>query len=1079
MSAGSEHGSPFAHTRDLHLAVFLITDVRRQLLHIRFRRKRRANVMGPVTLDELLFPPNSDDEITFRDGDAEMSSGDEVDDRPISPPPCAGRPVARLEQVPLLTCNQSVGRSLSHLVRAQVRCISCISPHEFYVRVRENEQRFAAMQKQIDEMGHFFSHHPTNMQHGDSIAVYSFEFKSWCRAEFRCYNPPVERPVRARASLLSKAKNITVTALLIDYGFVDHQIFLFNVKGPFSDGPFDKQKYPLLHERCSLSKISPFPDTKKWSDAAIELTKRLIAGNMITVVVKKIEMETGVKLVDVMYMEATGKHAADLSLALHMADYARVAPTCDLDAMMQAPENGPKFRNAPIPQKGKVFSAIVDHIDSPDKFYLTWASKEKEVMDLQEEINLMYDRQDIREKYRVSVPLRHMSVIAVYSADKCYYRAEIRAVDLVERKVNVQFVDYGNQESVSLDNIFHVNERFMGIPKLANVCSMSDVKPYNTHDWSEHATTCFKQLVEENMTTSHLSVRIQGHSEGRLHVVLSKWVPGSASATSIGEVMVNMTCARRLRLDEDEGDVYETFKNEAIDSYRILTEINDRRAKAEMEIRDRLIEVQAYHVNSPSDMYIQLADPKIKEIFGQLNGRLNSFMTRGAADIAAMNAEINAFEVGDWCAIFARSGGINTWLRGKVSDRRMIAGDLKASGSQYEYDVIAVDAGYPFKNMRSTEVFQLPVEFQRHHPYAIRVALADISPAGGAEWLQTSTKKVIEFITNDDYRNNMYVLLNTTPPAERPETPLPVTLVAVKTEITGALMPEKMTYYVLNDLMIGEWGVAIGVRRPRGHLYDTDILNRADEPTTTPRISRGAVNMPFDENTLIARMQSMRVEVPSDIMYVYDECPPPATNEFQGLVTHIDDHMRIYFQLSDGIYRNSIHIVNRKIVALMADEPLPVMDGRYEVNRACTALFSFDNTWNRAKIMGLAPNKRSHIRVCFVDYGQVEDVVAENISSAVVCRNIPQLALRASLFQAEYTREKYAATQEELRTFLVDKICHFKAEDQFEGRTMKVTVKRAIDPEDTDAEIADDDGFVDVRLWLVNKDLIRDTSNPL
>ena len=1019
-------------------------------------RQLCACLSSPVVTMSLAVGDVLNEQVHYDSENEPQMSSDSEDDRPYSPPP-----VARLEPLPLIDGHMPMSKTLSRLHKSQVRCISCITPYEFYVRRPQNDQRFKEMQKVLNELCNCFSHHPTDMRYGDLIAVYSHPQKSWCRATFLSMNQTL-KPARSRCSILSKAKGMTIRAFLTDYGYMDEHLFLFNVKGPFTPdiAPFDMNKFPILHDRCCLNNVKPFNPPAGWSEAAIQCTKRLICNSDISVVVRKVEKE--VNYVDVLYSEAKGKHAADLALALHMADYARIPEvvSSDYKSHMRVSSAHPKFRPAKVPRKGDLFSAVVDYIVSPDLFFVTWASKENELIDLQKEINDFYQQSDVRETQKVSVPLLGLPVITTYSDDGCYYRALVIDILMKTRKVRVLFVDYGNEEDVLMTDIFHVDEKFMQKPLLASVCSLSDVRPCGTHKWSDNASAAFKDMVAESMISGHLSVRIQNVTADRLHVVLSKWIAGSSKSVSIADEMIERRFARKnIPGDDDDSCLYEQFKNEKVDAYQILTEIHCRRVKAEMGIRDRLIEVQVFHVNSPSDLFVQLADPKIRQVFFSMNQQLDQFMSRGASCTANLTAETNRMEVGDWCAI--QLGG--TWCRGKVTHKHQVAVNGTVS---FEYDVMSVDGGYPQNNKKASDVILLPVEFQRHCPYAIRVSLAEISPAGGADWLKVSTDKVVEFVSKEEFRDNLFLLLNQPPPEERPEAALPVSLVAVTKEIAGALLPEKVTYHVLNDLMAGEWGVAIGTRRPRGQRFDTDILNDSSESTICPRAGRRAVDVPFDENSLISRMQSVYFnQAEEDMVFVYDETVFPEQSEFQGLVTHIDEQMNVHFQLSAD---NKIQTVNQKIIEAMRSEPLPVMKDNYMEDRACTALFHFDSTWNRAKILGMSKRNRSHIRVLFVDYGQREEVVAEHISSAVICRDIPPLALKASICGVKFSAEKREETINELRNVLVDRICLFSWKNATSCKKMKVSIRRPLSPEEEDDE---EDGFSDVQQWLLNKDL--------
>lgn len=1018
----------------------------------------------PLTLGDVM----ADDQVCY---DEPQMSSDSDDDRPISPPRTA---VPRLEQQPLVPCRLPMSKALPRFVQSRVTCVSCMSPHEFYVRVTANEDYFRKVQDKLDDLCNNFAHHPTDVRKGDLIAVYSHQQKRWCRAYFRAGSAVPKMPAKAqRCSILSKAKEWTISAHLLDYGYTDDNVYLFNTKGPFKADvePFDLKRYPTVHERCCLSDVQPI-DKSGWSKDAIDCTRRLINGKKVFIVPRKPDGD--VNHVDLFYAEARGRYTASLALALHMTDHARTSITANYKSTMRVADDQPKYKLSKLPRRGDLFSGVVDFIVSPDRFFVTWASKEKELIELQESINAFYEVPQQRDAHQVLGPLVDLPCIAVFSDDGLYYRALVKDIMFESHKVLVLFVDYGNEEEVPTDKIFHVHESFMETPLLASVCCLADVRPFNTADWSRNATTEFQRLVEESMISGHLSVRIQDVHSDRLSVSLNKWIPATDGSTSgrsisIAEEMIQNKFARRNRPDDDEDvDLYDEFKHEAFDVYTLLKEIHTRSVTADMGLRDRLIDVLVFHVQSPSDMYVQLNKPKVRQIFFSMAQRLNDFMNRGSQqNRACITAETNPFDVDDWCAILLGSA----WCRSKVTAKR----EIEQNGDTHNvFDVVAVDGGYPQKGKKASEVFKLPVEFQQHAPYAIRVSLADISPAGGADWLQVSADKVTEFVAKEEYKDNLYLLMNQPPPESRPEDTLPVALVAVTKEIAGALLPERVTYHVLNDLMVGEWGVAVGARRAAGHRFDTDILNDRSESTICPRATHGVANVPFPENSLISRMQSIFFrQEEEDGVYVYEDCSYPEKDEFQGLVTHVDEQMNVFFQVIVPPNR-PIDTVNNKIIEATRHEPLPVMKDNYMEGRACTAIFDFDMTWNRAKILGLSKHKRNHIRVFFVDYGQREEVVAESISSAVVCRDIPPLALKASISGIKWAvadKHKYAATMEELRNILVDKVCSFKWENAFIHQPMKVSIRRPLNIDElSELEDADDD-HSDVGQWFINKDM--------
>lgn len=65
-------------------------------------------------------------------------------------------------------------------------------------------------------------------------------------------------------------------------------------------------------------------------------------------------------------------------------------------------------------------------------------------------------------------------VIAKFSVDSCWYRAKI--LNQFEDKFKVFFVDFGNIDTVSLENIRKWNSRFNFLPFQAILCRLFDIK---------------------------------------------------------------------------------------------------------------------------------------------------------------------------------------------------------------------------------------------------------------------------------------------------------------------------------------------------------------------------------------------------------------------------------------------------------------------------------------------------------------------------------------------------------------------------------------------------------------------------
>ena len=87
-------------------------------------------------------------------------------------------------------------------------------------------------------------------------------------------------------------------------------------------------------------------------------------------------------------------------------------------------------------------------------------------------------------------------VLAKYSEDDLWYRAEVISSAITDEKVEVMFVDYGNSELVSLSNILNVPPSKTAVLwKQALTCQLSNGKCIIS-DWSDELVKVFEELTK-------------------------------------------------------------------------------------------------------------------------------------------------------------------------------------------------------------------------------------------------------------------------------------------------------------------------------------------------------------------------------------------------------------------------------------------------------------------------------------------------------------------------------------------------------------------------------------------------------
>lgn len=133
------------------------------------------------------------------------------------------------------------------------------------------------------------------------------------------------------------------------------------------------------------------------------------------------------------------------------------------------------------------------------------------------------------------VPAKPLSVgaplLAMFSQDEVWYRAEVLAPEDSEGKVRVSFVDYGNTQSVSVaSNTLPIPQRFTALHRQAATYCLGSTSGVTREKWSEEAFTKFDELAQasECLTATVLELR-----EGKVVVIALKSDAGVDLAENI------------------------------------------------------------------------------------------------------------------------------------------------------------------------------------------------------------------------------------------------------------------------------------------------------------------------------------------------------------------------------------------------------------------------------------------------------------------------------------------------------------------------------------------------------------------
>lgn len=187
----------------------------------------------------------------------------------------------------------------------------------------------------------------------------------------------------------------------------------------------------------------------------------------------------------------------------------------------------PIFVDAPsIPEKEYILG-VISHVVSPSEFYIHMMPEEdcdgsSQLDDLREQLNEYYNNAEVSGA--VIFPsdlslLKDSCWSAMFPTDNSWYR--VRIIEILEEedeeedeKSNilhalVQYIDYGNIEVVTLDELRPLSTDIAKSAALAVKCHLAYIKP-DGKKWSEEALSYFEQLSgfeQETLVTAHLVYR--------------------------------------------------------------------------------------------------------------------------------------------------------------------------------------------------------------------------------------------------------------------------------------------------------------------------------------------------------------------------------------------------------------------------------------------------------------------------------------------------------------------------------------------------------------------------------------------
>ncbi|XP_035883421.1 tudor domain-containing protein 1 [Phyllostomus discolor] len=301
-----------------------------------------------------------------------------------------------------------------------------------------------------------------------------------------------------RASVLAYASEESVLVGYVDYGNFE----ILSLKRLCSITP-KLLELPMQAIKCVLAGVKP--SLGIWTPEAICLMKKVVQNQMITVkVVDKLENSSLVELTD--KSETPNVSVAQVLTDAGFAVWGKGAVTekpsdtkeASVPLDVEVKLNPPAWTWAGLAVNQTV-DVVVCMIYSPGKFYCHVLEEDalKKLNDLNKSL-AEFCQQKLSKDFKAEIG---QPCCAFFAGDGNWYRALVKEI-APNGNVKVHFVDYGNTEEVTADELRTIPSEFLKLPFQGIQCWLVDIQPGNQH-WTKEAIARFQRCVT--------GVRLQAH----------------------------------------------------------------------------------------------------------------------------------------------------------------------------------------------------------------------------------------------------------------------------------------------------------------------------------------------------------------------------------------------------------------------------------------------------------------------------------------------------------------------------------------------------------------------------------------
>uniref|UniRef100_A0A671N6M7 Si:ch211-189e2.3 n=1 Tax=Sinocyclocheilus anshuiensis TaxID=1608454 RepID=A0A671N6M7_9TELE len=348
---------------------------------------------------------------------------------------------------------------------------SIVGPNYFWCQFKNSEEldTISLLAQEIGNSSQTKPIQPDQLCHGPCLALFSDQL--WYRAQ------------------VINTHSKTVSVLFIDYGN-ESEIDLNFVKSL----PTKLLESPPEAFLCQLDALGSVDGT--WSDAAADKFFELLVDEPLKVTIQNTVMSSDLSNCPHynVLVECNGLIVNDL-----MKDYWFAAETQEQNESMMVPELSvqclPQAVDLPprMIEPGKVSEVYVSHINSLTSFFAQLVEDEKTLFSLTELLNSHQPSE--KDDIHASSVQQGSLVKAMFPEDDSWYRAVVK--DTTQNgMIQVEFIDFGNEATVSLLKIRRLDEQLLSYPRFSIHCSCSLDDQFKMQKGMEQ-TFLFKKIFGE------------------------------------------------------------------------------------------------------------------------------------------------------------------------------------------------------------------------------------------------------------------------------------------------------------------------------------------------------------------------------------------------------------------------------------------------------------------------------------------------------------------------------------------------------------------------------------------------------